>query len=150
MRKGIEIIYIDDLIIPSKDQKEGLEKLKEALEVASKYGLEIKFKKCQFLRRKVKVLSHVVEIRTIRLSIRKTIIFKKFPVPTKVKQVQSFLGLTGNFRKFISAYSKIAKPLSDLTRKDNPLVFKQPQMEAFEKLKKLLTESPVVSNIFSK
>ncbi|GFW09232.1 transposon Tf2-8 polyprotein [Trichonephila clavipes] len=54
-------------------------------------------------------------------------------------------GLTGYFRKFIPAYSQIAKPLSDLTRKDNPFMFEQPQMEAFEKLKKLLTESPVLS-----
>ncbi|GFV86603.1 retrovirus-related Pol polyprotein from transposon 17.6 [Trichonephila clavipes] len=142
MRKGVVIIYMDDLIIPAKDEKEGLEKLREVLEVASKYGLEMKFKKCQFLRRKVEFLGHVVENGTIRPSIAKTIAVKKFPVPTTVKQVQSFLGLTGYFRKFIPAYSQIAKPLSDLTRKDNPFMFEQPQMEAFEKLKKLLTESP--------
>ncbi|GFY22516.1 retrovirus-related Pol polyprotein from transposon 17.6 [Trichonephila clavipes] len=145
MRKGIVIIYMDDLVIPAKDEKEGLEKLGEVLEVASKYGLEMKFKKCQFLRRKVEFLGHVVENGTIRPSIVKTIAVKKFPVPTTVKQVQSFLGLTGYFRKFIPAYSQIAKPLSDLTRKDNPFMFEQPQMEAFEKLKKLLTESPVLS-----
>ncbi|GFV83442.1 retrovirus-related Pol polyprotein from transposon 17.6 [Trichonephila clavipes] len=136
---------MDDLVIPAKDEKEGLEKLREVLEVASKYGLEMKFKKCQFLRRKVEFLGHVVENGTIRPSIAKTIAVKKFPVPTTVKQVQSFLGLTGYFRKFIPAYSQIAKPLSDLTRKDNPFMFEQPQMEAFEKLKKLLTESPVLS-----
>ncbi|GFV55431.1 retrovirus-related Pol polyprotein from transposon 17.6 [Trichonephila clavipes] len=135
---------MDDLVIPAKDEKEGLEKLREVLEVASKYGLEMKFKKCQFLR-KVEFLGHVVENGTIRPSIAKTIAVKKFPVPTTVKQVQSFLGLTGYFRKFIPAYSQIAKPLSDLTRKDNPFMFEQPQMEAFEKLKKLLTESPVLS-----
>ncbi|GFX41018.1 transposon Tf2-8 polyprotein [Trichonephila clavipes] len=145
MRKGIVIIYMDDLVIPAKDEKEGLEKLREVLEVASKYGLEMKFKKCQFLRRKVEFLGHVVENGTIRPSIAKTIAFKKFPVPITVKQVQSFLGLTSYFRKFIPAYSQIAKPLSDLTRKDNPFMFEQPQMEAFEKLKKLLTESPVLS-----
>ncbi|GFU85880.1 retrovirus-related Pol polyprotein from transposon 17.6 [Trichonephila clavipes] len=145
MRKGIVIIYIDDLVIPAKDEKEGLEKLREVLEVASKYGLEMKFKKCQFLRRKVEFLGHVVENGTIRPSIAKTIAVKKFPVPTTVKQVQSFLGLTGYFRKFIPSYSQIAKPLSDLTMEDNPFKFEQPQMEAFEKLKKLLTESPVLS-----
>ncbi|GFW65186.1 retrovirus-related Pol polyprotein from transposon 17.6 [Trichonephila clavipes] len=145
MRKGIVIIYMDDLVIPAEDEKEGLEKLREVLEVASKYGLKMKFKKCQFLRRKVEFLDHVVENGTIRPSIAKTIAVKKFPVPTTVKQVQSFLGLTGYFRKFIPAYSQIAKPLSDLTRKDNPFMFEQPQMEAFEKLKKLLTESPVLS-----
>ncbi|GBN96450.1 Retrovirus-related Pol polyprotein from transposon 17.6, partial [Araneus ventricosus] len=145
MRKGIVIIYMDDLIIPAKDEDEGIEKLKKVFEVASKYGLEIKFKKCKFLRRKVEFLGHVVENGTVRPSVAKTIAVKKFPVPTTVKQVQSFLGLTGYFRKFIPAYSKIVKPLSDLIRSDNPFVFEQPQMEAFEKLKKLLTESPVLS-----
>ncbi|GFU32434.1 hypothetical protein TNCV_338011 [Trichonephila clavipes] len=87
MRKGIVIIYMDDLVIPAKDEKEGLEKLREVLEVASKYGLEMKFKKCQFLRRKVEFLGHVVENGTIRPSIAKTIAVKKFPVPTTVKQV---------------------------------------------------------------
>ncbi|GBM88082.1 Retrovirus-related Pol polyprotein from transposon 17.6 [Araneus ventricosus] len=145
MRKGIVIIYMDDFIIPAKHEDEGIEKLKKVFEVASKYGLEIKFKKCQFLRRKVEFLGHVVENGTVRPSVAKTIAVRKFPVPTTVKQVQSFLGLTGYFRKFIPAYSKIAKPLSDLIRSDNPFVFEQSQIEAFEKLKKLLTESPVLS-----
>ncbi|GFV76405.1 retrovirus-related Pol polyprotein from transposon 17.6 [Trichonephila clavipes] len=144
MRKGVVIIYKDDFIIPTKVEREGLEKLREVLEVASKYGLEM-FKKCQFLRRKVEFLGRVVENETIRPSIAKTIAVKKFPVPTTVKQVQSFLGLTGYFRKFIPAYSQIAKPLIDLTRKDNPFMFKQPQIDAFEKLMKLLTENPVLS-----
>ncbi|GBN64423.1 Retrovirus-related Pol polyprotein from transposon 17.6 [Araneus ventricosus] len=143
MRKGIVIIYMDDLIIPAKDEDEGIEKLKKVFEVASKYGLEIKFKKCQFLRRKVEFLGHVVENGTVRPSVAKTIAVRKFPVPTTVKQVQSFLGLTGYFRKFIPAYSKIAKPLSDLIRSDNPFVFEQSQIEAFEKLKKLLTKSSI-------
>ncbi|GBL65388.1 Retrovirus-related Pol polyprotein from transposon 17.6, partial [Araneus ventricosus] len=82
---------------------------------------------------------------TVRPSVAKTIAVRQFPVPTTVKQVQSFLGLTSYFRKFIPAYSKIAKPLSDLIRSDNPFVFEQSQIEAFEKLKKLLTESPVLS-----
>ncbi|GFU17832.1 retrovirus-related Pol polyprotein from transposon 297 [Trichonephila clavipes] len=133
------------LIIPAKEENEGLEKLKELLEVASRYGLEMKFKKCQFLRKKVEFSGHVVENGTIRPSIAKTIAVKKFPVPTTVKQVQGFLGLNGYFRKFIPTYSQIAKPLSDLTRKDNPFMFEQPQMEAFEKLKKLLTKRPVLS-----
>ncbi|GFX34169.1 hypothetical protein TNCV_2072061 [Trichonephila clavipes] len=82
MRKGVVIIYMDDLTIPAKDEKEGLEKLRAVLEVASKYGFEMKFKKCQFLRRKVEFLDHIVENKTIRPSIAKTIAVKKFSVPT--------------------------------------------------------------------
>ncbi|GFS70081.1 hypothetical protein TNCV_748491 [Trichonephila clavipes] len=144
MRKGVVIIYMDDLRIPAKDEKEGLEKLREVLEVASKYGLEMKFKNVNS-KKKVEFLGHVVENGTIRPSIVKTIAVKKFPVPTTVKQVQSFFRTHRLLSQIYSAYSQIAKPLSDLTRKDNPFMFEQPQMEAFEKLKKLLTESPVLS-----
>ncbi|GFW10487.1 retrovirus-related Pol polyprotein from transposon 297 [Trichonephila clavipes] len=109
-RKGIVISYLDDLVIPAKNEEEGLEKLK-------------KFKKCQFLKTKIEFLGHIVESGTIKPSPTKTLAVRKFPEPTTIKQVQSFLGLTGYFRKYIKHYSKIAKPLSDLTRKENLFVF---------------------------
>ncbi|GFT68544.1 retrovirus-related Pol polyprotein from transposon 17.6 [Trichonephila clavipes] len=65
MNEGLIIIYMDDLIIPSADEEEGLRNLRTVLEVASKYGLEIQFKKCQFLKRKVEFLGHIVENGTI-------------------------------------------------------------------------------------
>ncbi|GFX97001.1 retrovirus-related Pol polyprotein from transposon opus [Trichonephila clavipes] len=135
-RKGIVISYLDDLVIPAKKEKEGLEKLKIIFEVAKKYGLEIKFKKCQFLKKKIEFLGHIAESGTIKPSPTKTLAVRKFPEPTTIKQVQSFLGLTGYFRKYIKDYSKIAKPLSDLTRKENLFVFffffGTQQKEAFE------------------
>ncbi|GFV05453.1 transposon Tf2-9 polyprotein [Trichonephila clavipes] len=142
-RKGIVISYLDDLVIPAKNEQEGLEKLKIIFEVAKKYGLEIKFKKCQFLKKKIEFLGHIVESGTIKPSPTKTLAVRKFPEPTTIKQVQSFLGLTGYFRKYIKDYSKIAKPLSDLTRKENLFVFGI-QQEAFEKLKKILSEGPIL------
>ncbi|GFS49854.1 enzymatic polyprotein, partial [Trichonephila inaurata madagascariensis] len=143
-RKGIVISYLDDLVIPAKDEKEGLEKLKIVFEVAKKYGLEIKFKKCQFLKKTIEFLGHVVENGTIKPSTAKTQAVQKFPEPTTIKQVQSFLGLTGYFRKYIKDYSTIAKPLSDLTRKENPFVFGTLQKAAFEKLKNIMSEGPLL------
>ncbi|GFU03003.1 retrovirus-related Pol polyprotein from transposon 17.6 [Trichonephila clavipes] len=122
-QKGIVISYLDDLVIPAKNEQEGLEKLKIIFEVAKKYGLEIKFKKCQFLKRKIEFLGHIVESGTIKPSPTKTPAVRKFPEPTTIKQVQSFLGLTGYFRKYTKDYSKISKPLSDLTRKENLFLF---------------------------
>ncbi|GFV83814.1 hypothetical protein TNCV_2556001 [Trichonephila clavipes] len=97
-RKGIVISYLDDLVIPAKNEQEGQEKLKIIFEVAKKYGLEIKFKKCQFLKKKIEFLFHIVESGTIKPSPTKTLALRKFPEPTTIKQVQSFLGLTGYFR----------------------------------------------------
>ncbi|GFV10124.1 retrovirus-related Pol polyprotein from transposon 17.6 [Trichonephila clavipes] len=148
-RKGIVISYLDDLVIPAKNEQEGLEKLKIIFEVAKKYGLEIKFKKCQFLKKKIEFLGHIVESGTIKPSPTKTLAVRNFPEPTTIKQVQSFLGLTGYFHKYIKDYSKIAKPLSDLTRKENLFVFFVfffgiQQKEAFEKLKKIMSEGPIL------
>ncbi|GFV04336.1 retrovirus-related Pol polyprotein from transposon 17.6 [Trichonephila clavipes] len=143
-RKGIVISYLDDLVIPAKNEQEGLEKLKIIFEVAKKYGLEIKLKKCQFLKKKIEFLGHIVESGTIKPSPTKTLAVRKFPEPTTIKQVQSFLGLTGYFRKYIKDYSKIAKPLSDLTRKENLFVFRIQQKEAFEKLQKIMSEGPIL------
>ncbi|GFX11245.1 retrovirus-related Pol polyprotein from transposon 297 [Trichonephila clavipes] len=100
-RKGIVISYLDDLVIPAKNEQQGLEKLKIIFEVAKEYGLEIKFKKCQFLKKKIEFLGHIVESGTIKPSPTKTLAVRKFPEPTTIKQVQSFLGLTGYFRKYI-------------------------------------------------
>ncbi|GFU20355.1 retrovirus-related Pol polyprotein from transposon 17.6 [Trichonephila clavipes] len=95
IRKGIVISYLDDLVIPAKNEQEGLEKLKNIFEVAKKYGLEIKFK-CQFLK-KIEFLGHIVESGTIKPSPTKTLAVRKFPEPTTIKQIKSFLGLTGYF-----------------------------------------------------
>ncbi|GFY68439.1 retrovirus-related Pol polyprotein from transposon gypsy [Trichonephila inaurata madagascariensis] len=109
-RKGIVISYLDDLVIPAKDEKEG----------------------------------HVVENGTIEPSTAKTQAVRKFPEPTTIKQVQSFLGLTGYFRKYIKDYSTIAKPLSNLTRKENPSVFGTLQKAAFENLQNIMSEGPLL------
>ncbi|GFW16401.1 retrovirus-related Pol polyprotein from transposon 17.6 [Trichonephila clavipes] len=143
-RKGIVIIYLDDLVIPAKNEQEGLQKLKIIFDVAKKYGLEIKFKKCQFLKKKIEILGRIVESGTIKPSPTKTLAVRKFLEPTTIKQVESFLGLTGYFRKYIKDYSKIAKPLSDLTKKENLFVFGTQQKEAFEKLKKIISEGPIL------
>ncbi|GFV79089.1 retrovirus-related Pol polyprotein from transposon 17.6 [Trichonephila clavipes] len=143
-RKGIVIIYLDYLVIPAKNEQEGLEKLKIIFKVTKKYGLEIKFKKCQFLKKKIEFLGHIVEIGTIKPSPTKTLAVRKFPEPTTIIQIQSFLGLTGYFRKYIKDYSKIAKLLSNLTRKKNLFVFGTQQKEAFEKLKKIMSEGPIL------
>ncbi|GFT35794.1 retrovirus-related Pol polyprotein from transposon 17.6 [Trichonephila clavipes] len=112
-KKGIVISYLDDLVIPAKNEKEGLEKLKIIFEVAKKYGLEIKFKKCQFLKKKIEFLGYIVESGTIKPSPTKTLAVRKFPEPTTIKQVQSFLGLTGYFRKGSAFTSKLFNDYCD-------------------------------------
>lgn len=142
--KNVMIYYMDDAIIPSSTYEEGIEKLKIFLNVARDYGLEIRKNKCQFLKTRVEFLGYIIEDEKIQPSEEKTLAIKKFKQPMTCKQLQSFLGLTGYFRKFIPSYSAIAKPLSDLLRKSIPFEFGAKQQQSFLKLKELLTSFPVL------
>ena len=99
MARGIVVIYMYDLIVSSKDDKEGLDELRTVLEVTCMYGLQLELMKCQFLKRKVEFLGYTVEDNAIHPSNAK--IRKKFQYPTNVKQVQRCLGLPVYLRKFI-------------------------------------------------
>ncbi|GFW65231.1 retrovirus-related Pol polyprotein from transposon 297 [Trichonephila clavipes] len=121
--QGIILPYMDDIVILAKNESEAIDRLKKVLQVSSDYGLEINFGKCQFLHRKIEFLGHIIENNKLLPSPSKTKSVVNYPEPKTTKEVQRFLGLTGYFRKFIPTYSVIAKPLSDLLRKDTPFNF---------------------------
>lgn len=114
IRDGTVLTYMDDLIVLSNNYEDGLDRLRMVFEMASKAGLNINWKKCCFLKRRVVFLGHIIEDGTVRPSERKTEAVKRFAEPKNIRQVQAFLGLTGYFGKFIADYSRIARPLSNL------------------------------------
>ncbi|CAA9994248.1 unnamed protein product, partial [Nesidiocoris tenuis] len=144
INEGILATYMDDFIIPACNEDEAIGKLEKVLKTASEYGLEINFKKCHFLKRRIEFLGHVIEDGRVYPSPDKTEAVKNFPKPTTTKQVQSFLGLTGFFRKFIQGYSKIATPLTNLLKNDAKFRFEEEEKQAFLKLKELLCSGPVL------
>ncbi|GFW11736.1 retrovirus-related Pol polyprotein from transposon 297 [Trichonephila clavipes] len=89
-------------------------------------------------------LRHIIENNKLFPSPSKTKSVVHYPEPKTTKEVQCFLGLTGYFRKFIPAYSVIAKPLSDLLRKDTPFNFDVKQKASFDELKLLICQKPVL------
>ncbi|XP_033318399.1 uncharacterized protein K02A2.6-like [Bombus bifarius] len=142
--KGIVIVYMDDIIILAKNLEEAWERLQMVIELAEQYGLIINWGKCRFLQQEIEYLGYIVSKNTIRPSTHKTRAVANFPKPTSVKKVQSFLGLTGYFRKFIRGYAKIAKPLTDLLKKEVKFQFGDREVEAFEILKTALVNEPVL------
>ncbi|GFT66487.1 retrovirus-related Pol polyprotein from transposon 297 [Trichonephila clavipes] len=115
--KSIVLPYMDDVVIPNANEFQALEYLKIVLVVAFDYGLEINFKKCQFLHNTIEFLGHIIENGRLFPSPSKTKAVINYPDLKNIKDVRRFLGLTGYFRKFLPSYSTIAKPLSDLLRK---------------------------------
>jgi hypothetical protein len=139
------LTYMDDLIIPSTNCETEIRKLRAVLRTASEAGLEINWSKCQFLQQRVEFLGHVIEKGCVSPSERKTVAVRKFSEPKTVKQVQSFLGLSGYFRKFILQYSIIARPLTNLLRAGKEFEFNERERESFMRLKVILCDSPTLS-----
>jgi len=98
----------------------------------------------QFFKTKIEFLGHTVESGGVRPSKTKTDAVTRFPEPKNVKQVQSFLGLSGYFRKFICGYSLIARSLTNLLKKDAPFHFEEAERGAFNELKTALAREPVL------
>lgn len=96
------------------------------------------------LQRKVEFLSHMVEDGRVYPSTRKIEAVRKFLEPTIIKQIQSFLGLSGYFRKFIPKYLIIACSLSNLLKSNAKFRFEENEKEAFIRLKNILCDKPVL------
>lgn len=94
--------------MPSIDYESGIRNLERVLQVASEVGLIINWQKCSFLKERVEFLGHIIENGYVSPFECKIEAVKNFPELTSVRQVQSFLGLSGYFRKFIPQYSVIA------------------------------------------
>lgn len=90
VKQKIVLVYMDDLIVLSTNEDEGLDNLKIVLDVASRAGLTINWEKCCFLRRAVEFLGHVVENGTIRPSEQKTKAVMCFPEPENARQIDPF------------------------------------------------------------
>lgn len=144
VNEGIVCVYFDDIIVLAKDETEAINNLKTVLKVASEYGLKINKKKCHLLKKRIEFLGQVIENGEIHPSPDKVLAVQNFPKPKSTKDVQSFLGLTGYFRKFINKYSLIAKPLSDLLRKDKEFQFDVKEQQSFNALKEVLIKKPVL------
>lgn len=135
---------MDDLIVPAMDYDNAIQNLEIVLNTASQHGLVIKWEKCNFIKHKIEYLGHIIEDGKVQPSERKTIAVKKFPEPSTVKTLQSFLGLIGYFRKFIPKYFIIARPLTNLLKGGIKFNFGKEELRAFNLLKQCLSDKPVL------
>ena len=108
------LIYLDDIIIFSKTFEEHIGRLENCFERLKQHGLKLKGSKCEFLQEEVSYLGHIVSASGIKTDPGKLNALKTWPVPTNIKELRSFLGFAGYYRRFVEGYAKIAKPLNDL------------------------------------
>ncbi|GJU35070.1 putative reverse transcriptase domain-containing protein [Tanacetum coccineum] len=111
------IVFIDDILIYSKNKQEHEEHLKLILELLKKEELYAKFSKCEFWIPKVQFLGHVIDSQGIHVDPAKIESIKDWASPKSPTEIRQFLGLAGYYRRFIKGFLKIAKPMTKLTQK---------------------------------
>ena len=139
------LVYLDDIVLFSRTIEEHLERLVRLLGRLESAGLKLKPEKCRLMQKSVSFLGHVVSGEGIATDPEKTKMVSEWPVPTTVKEVRSFLGLAGYYRRFVKGYASIATPLNRLMKKDQPFTWTDEAQEAFEALKRALTSPPVLA-----
>lgn len=140
------LCYLDDVIIFSKDPEEHLEKLRLVFQRLREAGLTLKPNKCEYFKEEIDILGYTVNRHGIKPDASKVEAISNFKTPKKLKDVRSFLGASGFYRKFIENYSIHARPLYDLTKKDVKFHWDKEQENAFQFLKKKLTSAPVLQH----
>lgn len=138
------VVYLDDILIFSRTAEEHAEHLKLVLEALEKHELYVGVDKCAFAHKQVDFLGHVVSGEGIKPDPAKVAAVQEWPVPKTLRDVRSFLGLTGYYRRFIRHYAAKAVPLTDLTRADVVWRWGKEQQGAFEALKSALVSAPVL------
>ena len=138
------VVFIDDILIYSKNEEEHREHLGIALRVLRDHQLYAKLSKCEFWLNEVKFLGHVVSSEGVAVDPSKVEAVLQWESPKSVTEVRSFVGLAGYYRRFIRGFSQIARPLTNLTKKDRPFVWTEQCEAAFQELKTLLTTGPVL------
>jgi hypothetical protein len=141
------VVFIDDILIYSKNEEEHAQHLKIVLTRLRGYQLYAKFSKCAFWLEEIQFLGHVLSANGIAVDPSKVKDILEWKPPTTVHQVRSFLGLAGYYRRFISDFSKLVKPRTSLLKNDTKFNWSSRCNKAFEQLKVLLTTALVLAQL---
>ncbi|GJX23030.1 reverse transcriptase domain-containing protein, partial [Tanacetum coccineum] len=137
-------VFMDDFSVFGDSFASCLSNLEKMLKRCEDTNLVLNWEKCHFMCREGIVLGHKISKSGIEVDRAKVDVIAKLPHPTTVKGVRSFLGHAGFYRRFIQDFSKIARPMTHLLEKETPFVFSKDCIDAFETLKKKLTEAPIL------
>ena len=136
--------YMDDLLIYSPDTTLHEECTKRVLQRMTELDLHLKLEKCKFATDEVEYLGMIVKPGQLAMDPVKLDGIANWPMPTKVKDVRSFLGFANFYRRFIPDYSNVARPLLDLTKKNLPWNWSPSCQTSFDSLKRLFLSKPIL------
>jgi hypothetical protein len=139
------IVFIDDILIYSKSREDHECHLRIVLGRLRAHQLYAKLSKCEFWLENIAFLRHILTAEGIEVDPSKVEAVSKWKQPSNVSEVRSFLGMAGYYRCFIKGFSSIARPMTELRKKDNKFVWTSKCEETFQFIKKKLTTAPVLT-----
>ena len=138
------VVFIDDILVYSREEQEHEQHLKIVPHNLREKKLYAKLSKCDFWLKDVSFLGHIMSGEDIRVDLAKIEAVVNWKPPRNVIEVRSFLGLAGNYRRFVKGFSVIASPLTKLLRKGVKFKWSDKCQNSFEQLKEMLVEAPVL------
>ena len=140
------LAFLDDIMIYSNTFELHCQRLEMVLDRLRKAHLKLKPTKCSLFRLQTRFLGSVVSSRGIEVDPEKVRAVMEWPKPTNETEVRAFTALAGYYRRHIRGFAEIARPLHELTRKEQPFVWGERQQEAFEKLKESLVSAEILAS----
>ncbi|KAK1651136.1 hypothetical protein QYE76_068941 [Lolium multiflorum] len=138
------VVFIDDILIYSKTEEEHEQHLEMVLETLREHQLYAKFSKCEFWLKEVGFLGHILSAGGIAVDPSKIKTVAEWKAPTTQTEVRAFLGLAGYYRRFVEGFSSIARPMTQLLKKDKKFEWTNKCEESFQQLKSRLTSAPIL------
>lgn len=138
------LVYLDDIIIYSTSLQEHLGNIREIFERLRKANFKIQLDKSEFMKKELAFLGHIVTTGGIKPNPDKIQAIKCFPIPKTQKEIKSFLGLLGYYRKFIKDFAKLVKPLTVCLKKGKTVELTEEYTKTFKTCKDILTNDPIL------
>ena len=139
-------VYIDDILIYADTLDELHRLTRKVFDICRKASLYLKASKCEFERDSLLFLGFIISNNGVSTDPDKVKAVQEFPVPTNLTESRSFIGLVSYYRQFVENFSKIASPITELTKKGCPFVWDEAQQTAFQRLKDMLSNAPVLAH----
>lgn len=138
------LVYLDDIIIFSTSLQEHIDRLKNVFDRLRKSNFKVQLDKSEFLQKSVAYLGHIITPDGVKPNPDKIRAIQNFPIPNTPKEIKSFLGLLGYYRRFIKDFAKITKPLTSCLKKNAKIIHDAKFLDSFETCKKILCNDPVL------
>ena len=138
--------YLDDILIYSKTEEEHVQHIQQIFQRLEDAGLKLKPSKCDFFKKEVRYLRHVLSADGIKPDPDKASVIKQLRVPNTVREIRSVVGMASYYRKFIPNFSDVVKPLTELTKKNAKFMWNEKRQTAFDRIKQALASAPVLAH----